>query len=284
METLGSLDTNLLEDAKESTPEKLLELARSGKSYIKIVEKYSTLYPHLNVIDLSLHGSGSEEDRQYSLNPFLQKNIRRGNTLLEIYDPYDFTLYKNTIVARKGLMKFYDLKQEYLCTDEDFANFLDSGAKSKGKKIDKKVENNLRNFIFSPVVHSLKEGHYVEVLKTLKVNGENAQISWNAQEGLWCIASKNVGILAKNRQDLQNYPVDGNSRYGYAVDIALTWFYMIDEMISKGKSMSKLKEALSGKTLVGEYVGNPYLQHLIRYPKQTIVFYSVTDNNRSDIN
>jgi hypothetical protein len=29
---------------------------------------------------------------------------------------------------------------------------------------------------------------------------------------------------------------------------------------------------------VGEYIGNPACQHLVKYPRETIVFYAVVEN------
>lgn len=39
-----------------------------------------------------------------------------------------------------------------------------------------------------------------------------------------------------------------------------------------------------GKTLIGEYVGNQDYQHLVKYKKQTILFYAIVENlNGSEI-
>lgn len=215
----------------------------------------------------------------YALHPELEKNIRRGNTYLEVYDAYDYSLFKHTIVGRKGLQKFYDMKPEYLVSDEEFKN---SFRDQKSEKT--RVESNLRNYIFSSVVKGLDESAYIEVIKTLKINGENAQISWVKEESLWCISSKNVAILANNSADLNKYDVNTGSRYAYAVQIANCWFKTISSLGRKNKSLAKLQEALSGKTLVGEYVGHPDNQHLVRYTKESIIFYAAVDNNNQNQN
>ena len=127
-----------------------------------------------------------------------KNNIRRGNTYIEVYDRSDYNLYKYIKLARKGLMKFYDLKPSYLVTDEDFRlSFKSETDKSKNSKKNNEmnIESNLRNYIFSGIMKSLNDGAYIEVVKTLKINGENAQISWVKEEQVWWIASKNVGIL-----------------------------------------------------------------------------------------
>lgn len=38
---------------------------------------------------------------------------------------------------------------------------------------------------------------------------------------------------------------------------------------------------MENRTFVGEYIGNPKFQHLIKYSKQTIIFYSVVENKSS---
>jgi hypothetical protein len=222
-----------------------------------------------------LKASGPSEDKVYALHPELEKNIRRGNTYLEVYDANDYSLFKHTIVARKGLQKFYDMRPEYLVSDEDFKNGY-TNLKS-GKAVS---DSNLRNYIFSGAVNGLNNGACIEVIKTLKMNGENAQISWVKEESMWCIASKNVGILANNVADLKKYDVSStDSRFKYAVMIANCWFKIINRLGKFQKSSAKLQKALSGKTLVGEFVGHPDNQHLVKYTRETIIFYAVIDNN-----
>lgn len=253
---------------------------------LQVVMQTNQAYPNIACVDVSINAGGPAEDDIYALHPRLQKSIRRGNTLIEVYDANDHALYKYLGVARKGLMKFCDLKPEYLVSDEDFRHSYSPETAKKQKKGDEKavIESNLRNYIFSGVVKSLNDGAFIEVIKTLKVNGENAQISWVKEERVWCIASKNVGLLANHVSDLDKYDSSPNSRYGYAVTIARTWFKIISKLGRQKKSLAKLQEALAGKTLVGEYVGNYYLQHLVKYPRETIIFYAVTDNNSNDKN
>jgi len=214
----------------------------------------------------------------------LIKNIRRGNTYLEIYDKNDRFLLKDTIVGRKGLMKFYDLQPEYMLDDETFRsehNFLTRNSKRASED---HMNANIRNYIMGNVVSSLDQGAYIEVVKTLKVNGENAQVSWVDSEGIWCIASKNVGILAKSSDDLKKYKTSGNQRYQYAVEIAYAWFKVLNSLKNKKVPLAKLQKAMDGKTFVGEFVGKRENQHMIGYSKETIVFYSIVDNKSTDEN
>ena len=43
-----------------------------------------------------------------------------------------------------------------------------------------------------PVLESLEEGYLIEIIKLMKANGENAQISYSKKFNFWVIASKNV--------------------------------------------------------------------------------------------
>jgi hypothetical protein len=63
----------------------------------------------------------------------------------------------------------------------------------------------VKNHILAGALKAIKEGHRVEVLKTLKANGENAQISFNSQLRLWVISSKNVAILVRNETEIEAY-------------------------------------------------------------------------------
>jgi hypothetical protein len=44
-----------------------------------------------------------------------------------------------------------------------------------------------------------------------------------------------------------------------------------------------MKKNLEGKTLIGEYVGNHMYQHIVGYEKETIIFYTIVDNNKAEI-
>lgn len=65
--------------------------------------------PILNNIylkDISLHKKGPMEDKIYSKRPLYYWNIRRGNTLCEIYDNQKRV---DLFFCRRGMIKFFDL-------------------------------------------------------------------------------------------------------------------------------------------------------------------------------
>jgi hypothetical protein len=230
-------------------------------------------------------GAGPFESEIYALHPTLFRNVRRGNTFLKVYDKVDPNLFKYSMIARKGLRKFFDLKLRYLLDDKSFKHMYNWKNKNTKCRKEAYVESNTRNYIFAPIVEQLEEENgQVELIKTLKVNGENAQISWLEKEGLWWICSKSVSILAKNITDVEYYETEEESRYTYAVAIAKAWFNVLRELKLNKVSIADMKKKLEGKTLVGEYVGNSIYQHLVMYPKETIVFYAITENDSIDNN
>ena len=62
-----------------------------------------------------------------------------------------------------------------------------------------------KNFILADAFKAMLEGSEVEVLKTLKANGENVQVSWNQDSLSWVICSKNVALIAQTKADVEKY-------------------------------------------------------------------------------
>jgi hypothetical protein len=52
------------------------------------------------------------EDQFYGLDPFLVKNVRRGNTILEVKTGEGGEI--KYLMGRKGLPKFFDMRVEYI--------------------------------------------------------------------------------------------------------------------------------------------------------------------------
>ena len=95
------------------------------------------------------------------------------------------------------------------------------------------VEHHMqKNYILAGPLKALMEGHRIEVLKTLKANGENVQVSWCERVQSWIVCSKNVGLMARNRQDIDcaNYNKD---RFTFAREMAHVWFDKLDAINTK---------------------------------------------------
>ena len=104
---------------------------------------------------------------------------------------------------------------------------------------------------------AMLSGHAIEVLKTLKANGENTQISYIKEYDMWIVASKNVSIALRKESDIECYIDESadKSRYSFAKLMAKKWFEKVSELEKEGL-LSGLKEDIDGKTMVGEYIGN----------------------------
>ncbi len=83
-------------------------------------------------------------------------------------------------------------------------------------------------------------------------------------------------MIVRNAEDIQKYENKNAMRYSYAVMFAKCWFALISEF--KKKDLENLKQDFANRTYVGEYIGNQACQHLVKYSRETIVFYAVVDN------
>ena len=151
---------SLLNDLRGLTTLKVEDFA-----IVKAVANESAL-EGITMIDLKLNVVGPTEDEVYAIFPLLIKNIRRGNTVLRI-DHAD--RQSDYVLARKGLEKFFDLRYEFISPENRF----------KDDRIP--VEHHMqKNYILAGPMRAIFEGQKIEVLKTLKANGENVQVSWNS--------------------------------------------------------------------------------------------------------
>jgi hypothetical protein len=211
--------------------------------------------------------------KELAKNEFLRVNLRRGNTILQLLRS-DGTVFKTVWgtqiqiwLARRATRKFFDLYREYiefnLQERKDLRNF---GIKNND------VHEVLHRIIFQEAKKSLWAGERVRLFSQEKLNGENAQVSWSSETESWLVASKNVSILVRHRDDIRHYE---NDRSSYSTQIAHTWFDILEDLEEIHINLANLKRDLTGRTLVGEFVGNSRNQHLIRYPYRTIVWFSL---------
>ncbi len=96
-------------------------------------------------------------------------------------------------MVRKGLTKFYDIKVDFI-NDQRYNEqlFQKNGGTFTPNEL------NMRNYTMGPIYDILSNNQgSVTILKTLKANGENAQISYVPEIQSWSISSKNVCLLAR---------------------------------------------------------------------------------------
>lgn len=182
---------------------------------INVVSAVYTDVPYdrsIKLVDLKLNVQGPKEDQYYGALPYLVKNIRRGNTLIVKDDKH--------LLGRKGLMKFFDMRMSYIGKEQRHSQPQKDGRSS--------LLANEKNYILAPVLKALAEGSKVEVLKTLKANGENVQVSFCKEVAAWIVTSKNVGLLARTKEDVAMYRTGG--RFNFAIEMANVWFDKLASM------------------------------------------------------
>ena len=260
--------------------EKFKNYCYKDKENIKTVEIECPIDFSKMIIDISMNPKGVDEEKAYIDNPEYLNIIRRGNSLLEEYKynerrgDYD---YLRCSMLRKGMKKFLDLPFDFYIKEDKKLKLNITNEESQ--------KNNTLKYIFYPVIQARKENYNIEIFKLMKANGENAQISYSKVMNAWAIASKNVCLMAKNRKDLEKYPptkYDENnekvsSRYSFAYKIGQCWFDILENFTES--EITNLKNYLSNHTFIGEYVGNQFHQHLVRYMKHTILFFGIVEND-----
>ena len=90
-----------------------------------------------------------------------------------------------------------------------------------------------------------------------------------------------MSIVARSEQDVKTlYPEQ--TRYFLARKIALCWLKRVNQIKKSGQNkIEALKQDLSRYVFVGDFIGNPDLINLIKYPRETICFHSVMEKNRT---
>ena len=230
-----------------------------------------------NIIDFSFNKKGIEENNLYLNNPEYFSYFRRGFSLYE--------LNGKLMILRKGLIKFNELPYDFykIYGKNKYELYFDYKDSEEFNSEQKTNFQELLKSIFYPIYKYLSKKNKIIIYKLLKANGENAQIGYNQQLQKWVIASKNVSLICKNKNDLyDNYePLHKNSykptRYNIAFQIALCWFDILENKTEE--EINEIKNYMNNKTFCGEYCGNQYHEHLIRHTSHTIYFYSIVDNN-----
>ena len=200
-------------------PSKLQGLEFEGFRIVKDVCNSTPWNHNIEVIDLKLDVFGPREDDYYAASTSLVKNIRRGNSIIKVHDGKGG---KKFFMGRKGMMKFFDLRLDFISKQERHG---------LGIKPQKEDMHQMKNYILAPALKAIKDGNEVEVLKTLKANGENVQVSYLYDIESWVVCSKNVAILVRSREDILPYTkCEMASRYSFACEMAHVWFDKIQSM------------------------------------------------------
>ena len=176
----------------------------------------------VELIDMKLN-SRMEEDDIFLEEDFIAEYMRRGESLFynKNSDTYDF--------ARLGLNKFFDYKKNF------------DNENKKDKLQEKRVVGNMIN-----ISKENKENTKYLAYLTTKVNGENFQVSYNTKYSCWVIASKNVSMAVRNKDDI-NFYKNLKNFVNYMKDEQKKDF--MDEKEKKKKEKKEKKEEKKRKKL-----------------------------------
>ena len=141
-------------------------------------------------------------------------NVRDGNTLLLEYNPDEDNRLQNVTFLRQGLPKFFNLS-------------ADAVSEAKRQVLPRDAELAYYHYeTLAQVKKALMEGAKVEVVRSLKTNGDGAHVTWSTILNAWVITSQNVSIVARNEREVKTlYPEQ--TRYFLARKIALCWMRKI---------------------------------------------------------
>ncbi|KAL4464080.1 hypothetical protein ABPG74_006017 [Tetrahymena malaccensis] len=245
-----------------SNANEYLEWAQAQKK-VKVMQEQMLWDTKVQINDISLHRGGPLEDKKYAYFPKYRINIKRGNSLCVVHSEQSEGKAE-TFFCRRGMRKFYDLIPEYF---------------NEGKKLSG-YHQKVKFLTLNEAKEKLESGLFkVHLYNLFKENGEHCQISYLKRFDMWLIASKNVTILVKQREDAErNYH---KLRYYWAKLISDEWFNILDRMTSQ--QIQQLKEQMQNLTFVGEHCGNQKHQHIFKYDKVQIIFYSIVENNSPNV-
>ena len=234
----------------------------SKHPHIKLVEAVCPFDPNIILRDASFSLKMKEDDLYLKDSEALVR-LRRGNS---------FVIYKDgaqspTVqISRRGLPKFFDLRQEHIrvmkgeTSQQDLIKF---GATCAFEY----------RIIMNAVAEKLQGKCLVNLYRSGKANGENAQVSsvtLPSRGDCWVVCSKNVSLLFQRKDQIDLYTEE---RFAYARLIAHQWNDFFSTLAPEAQA--KLRDATKSNTLVGEYCGHSLCQHLVKYDQVKIIFYAV---------
>lgn len=235
----------------------LIQILTKAKSKTKTYD--ATFQNNIIIKEFFLQMAPKQEDSFYLNHPLFLQNVRRGNSIIEILGTGETK--SERFICRKGLMKFFDLKLNYL-------------QKQYKKSFLTKEDVLIKDLIFSDLLLALKQNKQIIVFKTSKENGLNSQISYISKCDAWLIASKNTSILIKEEKDIFAYD---DSEFHLVKIIAQEWLKVLKSMTEE--QIQKLKNDINNCTLIGELTGiDKFTSKLLKYSCQGLKFITIVDN------
>ena len=238
-----------------------------GHTNIKLVKGISPWAEGLETRDASFYDKQSEDDL-YLKDLEAVARLRRGNSLALIKGDKGIEV----IITRRGLPKFFDLRQEHLKVMMGLSGQQDLLKHGSTVAFEYRM-------IVKVLVDALAQGNAISVYRTGKANGENAQISLIDLPGtgeVWVACSKNVSLLFNSESQIDLHT---DQRFKFAKLIAHSWLKTFNAL--KPEAQAEVKTLLKTHTLIGEYCGHPQCQHLVLYSSEKLIFYGIVPKDCS---
>lgn len=133
--------------------------------------------------------------------------------------------------------------------------------------------------VAASVSRTLKEGAAIEIVLSVKTNGELVHVSYNEDTQLWIISSSKSVVLARNSGDVAAHKANrkGDPEVKLARTLATLWFKHLETL--SDDEISSLKADIANKTLVGEMVCKGEYKDLVEYDKRQFIFHAVVEND-----
>lgn len=101
------------------------------------MDERNPLLANVYLKDISLHKKGPLEDKMYAKIGKFYRNIRRGNTLCQIYG--EDGKEEDLFFCRRGMKKFYDLEPDYLRIDSNLTHYHQMWRKRIFEELDEEL-------------------------------------------------------------------------------------------------------------------------------------------------
>ena len=112
------------------------------------------------------------------------------------------------------------------------------------------INHSIRNYIFGLPNRSMMNGHIVEVIKSVIIDGEQVIITFIPEDdqGQWCIYVKQKYVLASTQDNLVSYKRDKS--YNEVVEVANHWFKTLETMRSRKIRTKDFINSVKSKLLI----------------------------------
>lgn len=195
-----------------------------------------------------------------------QDNVRKGNAVLICKGPTGEVV--KAYFAKRGLKKTKALTYEE----------IQNGVIEKGATAEEGPGLGLNAKCLQKIEEHLSGGFgcTVDLIKETKSNGVKVMVSYDDFTCCWIIGTDKETIAVYKNSDIDLYTHD--SLY----DVKQAAYCFLDILRDfTSKELTQLKEDLIGFTLVGEYIGDYTIQHVVRYNKTAIVFNAMVPNDKN---